>query len=98
MSKHKPPEPPPAPSPTTSKPIPLTKVSAESRGFKAAGMCRTAKGWAVAEVEIGDDGQLIAIRIGGSQVFPDHVAKALVRRQMALNQEVLKRYPWRPTA
>jgi len=64
--------------------------------FRAAGLCRTKTGWAVAVVEVDGDGKAISFEVGPSQAFPEPVAQQLVRRQMALNQETLRKYPWRP--
>lgn len=70
--------------------------SALAGGFKAAGLCRTVNGWAMAVVELDNNGQLVGITLGPSQGYPEPVARGLVAKQMALNQEMFKRYPWRP--
>lgn len=64
--------------------------------FRTAALCRTKNGWAIAMVEIDVDGKLTSLELGPSQSFPDHVVGRLVKQQMALNQETLKKSPWRP--
>lgn len=87
--------------PDEAFPEPVGQARLRSEGvvagpFRLSGLCRTDKGWAVAVVEVDADGNTLSMEIGPSQVFPEIVAQKLVRQQMSLNQETLKRYPWRP--
>jgi hypothetical protein len=88
-----------APRPTAPEPADahLRSDSVLVGPFKLSGLARTSNGWTVAVVELDADGKPTGpVQLGRTQAFPDFVAQELVRRQMALNQETLLRYPWRP--
>lgn len=76
---------------------PATKSSSVlAGGFRAAALCRTTNGWASVIVEIDGDGKCVGLEMSPSQGFPDFVAKNLVKLQMGINQETLKKYSWNP--
>lgn len=83
--------------PKPPKPPAKEKAPAAVAGpFKTSGLCRTDQGWAIATVEVDENGKTVSMEVGASQKFPEIVAQQLVRQQMFLNQETLRRYPWRP--
>lgn len=76
--------------------LPQKSDSVLKTGFRAAGLCRTVNGWAVAVMEVDADGKLVSVDFSESQSFPDPVVGRLKKQQMALNQEALNANPWRP--
>ncbi len=55
-----------------------------------AGMVKTGRGYALAEVTLSPGGEVVSLRIGPSQSHPQFVALELRRAITALNAEALK--------